>query len=46
VNHKYDENRLICPECQEPYADVRVSLAIAYKKQSIAMFLDALQNSA
>jgi hypothetical protein len=33
-----------CPCCREPYYDIRILLAVAYKKRDTQLFLNVLQD--
>lgn len=42
INYVCEQNNYLCPICLQPYYDIRVSLAVAYKKQDTQEFIQAL----
>lgn len=42
INDAYLSAKMLCPCCNLPYNDLRLSLAVAYKKQDTQLFLKTL----
>jgi hypothetical protein len=42
INYACCKNKFLCPICIYPYEDIRISLAVAYKKQNTQEFIEAL----
>ena len=42
INYACCQNNYLCPICTYPYDDIRLSLAVAYKKKDTQDFIQAL----
>jgi hypothetical protein len=44
ISYACEKHNYLCPICAYAYDDIRVSLAVAYKKQNTQEFIEALLN--